>query len=80
MRNISMPLAIPQRLPMNSLFEIVPIFTGCGDEVELITSSYIRIRYGELPETEEEYQSVKDAWQVIRMHGNKMKKEMNKKK
>jgi hypothetical protein len=67
----------PAKTPNEFFNEIVPIFTGCGDEVELITSSYNRIRYGELPETEEEYQTVKDAWQVIKMHGNKIKKEKN---
>ncbi len=69
----------PAKTPNEFLGEVVPVFTGCGNEIKLITSSYNRIRYGELPETEEEYRTVEDAWQVIKKYGNKMKKEKRKK-
>lgn len=34
-------------------------------EIQLITSAYVKIRYGELPETEQELQAIKDAWQAL---------------
>ncbi len=70
----------PALTPNEFLYEVVPVFTGCGNEVKFLTSSYNRIRYGELPETEEECKSVESAWQVIKTHGIKMKKDKGKKK
>lgn len=34
-------------------------------ETQLITSAYVKIRYGELPETQQELQAIKDAWQTL---------------
>ena len=34
-------------------------------ETQLITTAYVKIRYGELPETEEELQDIKNAWQTL---------------
>lgn len=34
-------------------------------ETQLITSAYVKIRYGELPETEEELQAIKTAWRTL---------------
>lgn len=34
-------------------------------ETELITTAYVRVRYGELPETSEELQAIRDAWRRL---------------
>lgn len=34
-------------------------------EAQLITTAYVRIRYGELPETEQEIQAIKSAWRTL---------------
>ncbi|MBK8906080.1 MAG: DUF4129 domain-containing protein [Anaerolineaceae bacterium] len=34
-------------------------------ETQLITSAYVKVRYGELPETPQELQAIKDAWQTL---------------
>lgn len=34
-------------------------------ETQLITNAYVKIRYGELPETKEERQAIKDAWRTL---------------
>ncbi|MCB8927224.1 MAG: DUF4129 domain-containing protein [Ardenticatenaceae bacterium] len=34
-------------------------------ETQLITNAYVKVRYGELPETQEEIQAIKDAWRVL---------------
>lgn len=34
-------------------------------ETQLITNAYIKVRYGELPETKEEIQAIRQAWQTL---------------
>ncbi len=34
-------------------------------EALLITSAYVKVRYGELPETDQELQAIKNAWQTL---------------
>jgi len=34
-------------------------------QTQLITNAYVKVRYGELPETQEEIQAIKDAWRVL---------------
>ncbi len=34
-------------------------------ETQLITTAYVKIRYGELPETEQELQDIKNAWRTL---------------
>lgn len=34
-------------------------------ETQLITAAYVKVRYGELPETKEELQALKTAWQTL---------------
>lgn len=34
-------------------------------ETQLITNAYVKVRYGELPETKEEIQAIKDAWRTL---------------
>jgi Domain of unknown function (DUF4129) len=34
-------------------------------ETQLITTAYVKIRYGELPETEQELQAIKSAWHTL---------------
>jgi hypothetical protein len=49
--------------------EFIPVafklFSSLLAELETITQAYIRVRYGELPETEEEVENVEQAWRRI---------------
>ncbi|VAW32194.1 hypothetical protein MNBD_CHLOROFLEXI01-1341 [hydrothermal vent metagenome] len=36
-----------------------------GQETELITTAYVKIRYGELPETVQELEAIKAAWRTL---------------
>jgi hypothetical protein len=38
-------------------------------EVELLTAAYVRVRYGELPEGEQELRGVEAAWKRVRAQG-----------
>ncbi len=47
---------------LTSLAEVWPENTS---DSQLITQAYVKIRYGELPETEEEFNRIKEAWQRL---------------
>jgi hypothetical protein len=38
-------------------------------EVELMTDAYVRVRYGELPESEQELRGIEAAWKQVREQG-----------
>lgn len=45
---------------------VSPVFVGCGDDIVLLTSAYQSVRYGELPETDEEVTRVVKAWDRLK--------------
>ncbi|MCA9952962.1 MAG: DUF4129 domain-containing protein [Anaerolineales bacterium] len=47
---------------LKTLTEVWPENTS---DSQLITQAYVKIRYGELPETEEEFNRIKEAWQRL---------------
>lgn len=47
-------------------------------ELRLITTAYVRVRYGELPETEAEFTAIQQAWAHIRATGEETLAEKNK--
>jgi len=58
--------------PLEFLPTLEQIFTGSTAEVELITRAYLKIRYGELPETDEEVQAVIAAWETVKRQGKRL--------
>ncbi len=59
-----------QRPPPRTPFEYLPTlrqaFPGWGPELQQLTAAYVKAHYGQSPDTEEELQSLRDAWQRIR--------------
>ncbi|MFN2264084.1 MAG: DUF4129 domain-containing protein [Anaerolineales bacterium] len=50
------------------------------EDVGLITAAYLRVRYGEIPETEAEIKQVETAWEHLRSIGREKKNEATKSK
>lgn len=55
--------------PLEFLPELEAVFPGCREPLELITRAYLRIRYGEYPETQGEVEEVEQAWRQVRRSG-----------
>jgi hypothetical protein len=55
----------PSTTPLEFLPELNELFPGKSDDLEIITRAYIRIRYGEYPETNQEVDQVELAWKRI---------------
>ena len=62
--------------PLEFLPALSDIFTARRDDLELITQAYVRVRYGELPETQGEVDAIQSAWQRISSEGEVKKKEL----
>jgi hypothetical protein len=54
------------RTPLEFLPVLGRLFPSLGSELATITHTYVRVRYGQLPETHEELEAVESAWQRIR--------------
>jgi hypothetical protein len=70
------------RPPASTPLEFLPTLKGLlpegGDEVQVITEAYLRVRYGELPETNQEVNQVEQAWEVLRALGKDKYSQMSK--
>ena len=53
--------------PLEFLVLMQPLFPFNGSALEKITQSYLRVRYGEYPETEDEVKLVESAWELVRV-------------
>jgi hypothetical protein len=65
-------LKYPRRLhqtPLEYLPELQNAFPGSPQELVLITQAYLRVRYGELPETLAEVNSIENAWRQVQLEG-----------
>jgi hypothetical protein len=51
--------------------EIFPAFKG---DLELVTRAYNAVRYGELPETQNEIGAIEEAWKQIEAEGQRLKR------
>ena len=60
--------------PLEFIPTMDAIFPDHHRELDTITSAYLRVRYGEFPETDGEVQSVERAWHTVREVGNDRKK------
>lgn len=58
--------------PLEFLPQMEQVFPQNTSGLSLITQAYIKIRYGEYPETTEEIEDVMDAWEDISKYGKYM--------
>lgn len=65
----------PAATPLEYLPHLDSLFPGQRDALRLLTNAYLQVRYGEVPETEEEVRRVTDAWDQIRKEGRRMLRE-----
>lgn len=59
--------------PLEFLPVLVGVFPGRQEDLILITEAYLKVRYGELPETSQELEAVEAAWQRISASAPKKK-------
>jgi hypothetical protein len=55
----------PSETPYEYLSTLYSVWPDNRSETTLITEAYIRVRYGEIPETENELQDIKSSWQQL---------------
>jgi hypothetical protein len=60
--------------PLEFLPELGELFTDQTAALCLLTEAYVRVRYGELPESHAEIQAVEAAWQLILEEGARLKR------
>jgi hypothetical protein len=79
--NLAKDLGYPRpesTTPLEFLPDLNSIFPGESDNLHLITHSFIKIRYGQLPESKEDVKAVQTAWQSIRSRKSEFKKRLEK--
>jgi hypothetical protein len=57
--------------PLEFLPTLQQVFPEGEAQVSLITSAYLRVRYGELPETADEVKEIRQAWNWLKSHARK---------
>ena len=55
----------PSETPYEYLAALGEVWPGNQPDTQLITEAYIRVRYGEVPETEEELHAIRSAWRRL---------------
>ncbi len=61
--------------PLEFLSDLPVIFPDSQDQLEKITRAYLRVRYGEYPESRQEVDRVEQAWRDIRKRGRPLPEE-----
>ena len=61
--------------PLEYLPDLARCFPLFNEQVSLITQAYLRVRYGELPETHQEISDVEEAWKKVQTAGKEMLEE-----
>lgn len=59
----------PSDTPLEFMANLERIFPTSQVELAKITHAYLRVRYGELPETHEQVEDVEGAWKLVRDRG-----------
>jgi hypothetical protein len=59
--------------PLEFLPSLVSLLPGEDDSLGLITRAYLKVRYGEYPETRQEVESVEAAWKRVRKKGRELR-------
>jgi len=60
---------VPSDTPLEFMGNLEKIFPASQSELATITHAYLRVRYGELPETRGQIDEVESAWEIIRKRG-----------
>ena len=60
--------------PLEFVPQMEHLFPDCNSELVNITNAYLKVRYGELPETQHEVQAVLIAWNKVKKTGNQVRK------
>jgi hypothetical protein len=59
--------------PYEFLPDLGELFTTQTEDLRLITEAYVRVRYGEFPESNAEIELVESAWQHLQEEGQRLK-------
>ncbi len=62
------------RTPLEFLPEMGEMFSAFGADLNMLTQAYLKVRYGELPETQAEVDDVEQAWQRLQEEGERLKR------
>ena len=54
--------------------ELGELFTTQTEDLRVITEAYVRVRYGEFPESRAEIEAVESAWQRLLEEGQRLKR------
>ena len=68
------------KTPLEFLPNLEVLFPAYKSELEMITDAYLRVRYGALPEADEEVEIIETAWQQVSLRGQELVKELKNKK
>jgi hypothetical protein len=83
MMDLAVKLGVP-RPPASTPLEFQPVLEDMLPDgkydVQLITAAYLRVRYGEIPETNEEINQVESAWENVRTLGKAKQSQISKSK
>ena len=60
--------------PYEFLPELGELFTAQTEDLRVITEAYVRVRYGEIPESKAEIEAVDSAWQRVLEEGQRLKR------
>jgi hypothetical protein len=60
--------------PYEFLPDLSELFTNQTEDLRMITEAYVRVRYGEFPESIAEIEAVESAWQRILIEGQRLKR------
>jgi Domain of unknown function (DUF4129) len=56
------------------------VFPELNLEIKMITAAYLRVRYGQLPETHQEVEDIETAWRSLRQRGDELLAELKHRK
>jgi hypothetical protein len=62
------------KTPLEFLPQMGELFTNLPSELETVTEAYVRVRYGEYPETDQEVKDVEAAWLRLAEEGLQLKR------
>jgi hypothetical protein len=62
------------KTPLEFLPDLGEVFGQHSADLELITLAYVRVRYGEYPESQAEVIAVEQAWERLAEEGDRLKK------
>jgi len=59
----------PAATPLEYLPMLEPLFPNHRTDLSTITQAYLNVRYGQIPETEEDFKGILSAWNRVRQEG-----------